>query len=50
LIYIEEYKDKKLAYKREWHLKHPVGYQEKLGIIRKFGEVAYRRLWRDKVV
>ena len=40
LIYIEEFLEKKEAYKREWHLKHPKGYIEKLEIIKKFGEVA----------
>jgi len=40
LIYYEEYNNKSEAYKREWHLKHPKGYKEKLEIINKFGEVA----------
>ena len=40
LIYFETFKDKKEAYKREWHLKHPHGYKEKLLIIHKYGEVA----------
>jgi putative endonuclease len=33
LVYIEEFSDKKEAYKREWYLKHPKGYKEKLKII-----------------
>lgn len=40
LIYQEEYTDKKAAYKREYHLKHPVGYSEKLAILNKHGGVA----------
>ena len=39
LFYKEEFDDKKNAYKREWHLKHPKGYLEKINII-KHGEVA----------
>ncbi|MFA5021926.1 MAG: GIY-YIG nuclease family protein [Patescibacteria group bacterium] len=40
LIYSEEFLEKDLAFKREWCLKHPKGYLEKLEIIKKFGEVA----------
>lgn len=40
LIYNETFKDKKTAFKREWYLKHPKGYIEKLNIIKKYGEVA----------
>ena len=40
LIYTESYSDEKEAYKREWYLKHPKGYQEKLEIIRKYGPLA----------
>ena len=40
LIYKEEFFDKYKAYKREWYLKHPVGYIEKLNIIKKYGGVA----------
>ena len=40
LIYYEKFSDKKLAFKREWHLKHPKGYLEKLEIIKKYGEIA----------
>ena len=40
IIYTETYEDKKEAYKREWHLKHPKGYLEKLAIIKRYGEVA----------
>jgi putative endonuclease len=35
LIYFEEYKNKKLAYKREWLLKHPKGYQDKISILKR---------------
>lgn len=38
LIYKEAYSDKSMAYKREWHLKHPSGYLEKKSIIKIFGE------------
>ncbi|MFH1111847.1 MAG: GIY-YIG nuclease family protein [Patescibacteria group bacterium] len=40
LVYKEEFDDKKIAYKREWHLKHPKGYLEKLEIIKNFGGIA----------
>jgi len=40
IIYFERFSDKKEAFKREWHLKHPKGYLEKLEIIKKYGEVA----------
>ncbi len=34
LIYSENFYDKHEAYKREWFLKHPPGYLEKLKIIK----------------
>lgn len=37
IVYFEKYLDKKSAYKREWHLKHPCGYQDKLNIIENLG-------------
>jgi putative endonuclease len=40
LIYKELYTNKQEAYKREWHLKHPKGYLEKIKIIAEHGEVA----------
>jgi putative endonuclease len=40
LIYFECFSSKELAFKKEWHLKHPAGYLEKLEIIKKYGEVA----------
>lgn len=40
IIYCERFLDKNEAFKREWHLKHPKGYLEKLEIIKKYGEVA----------
>jgi putative endonuclease len=40
LIYYEEFNDKSEAYKREWHLKHPKGYKEKLQITERYGRVA----------
>lgn len=40
LIYNEVFQDKSTAFKQEWYLKHPVGYLEKVAIIKKFGEVA----------
>jgi len=40
LIYIEGFSKKGEAFKREWFLKHPKGYLEKIRIIKKFGEVA----------
>ena len=36
LIHFEEFDSKESAYKREWFLKQPVGYKEKMEIIRKF--------------
>jgi len=36
IIYSEEYREKQEAYKREWHLKHPKGYLDKLSIIEKY--------------
>jgi len=40
IIYSEKYQDKQIAYKREWHLKHPKGYIEKQNILKQLGEVA----------
>ncbi|MFH1037024.1 MAG: GIY-YIG nuclease family protein [Patescibacteria group bacterium] len=40
VIHTENFSDKKEAYKREWYLKHPKGYTEKLNIIKNSGEVA----------
>jgi putative endonuclease len=40
LIYKESFVEKTLEYKREWHLKHPKGYLEKLNIIKSSGEIA----------
>lgn len=41
LKYIETFADKKEAYNREYYLKHPKGYLEKIKIIKEFnGEVA----------
>jgi putative endonuclease len=43
IIYSEKYLDKNLVYKREFYLKHPEGYLEKIKIInnnRTFGEIA----------
>jgi len=40
LIYTEEYDDKHSAFKREWHLKHPKGYLDKINIIKNYGSVA----------
>ena len=37
LVYSEKFFDKREAYKREWYLKHPVGYLEKLKIIKEGG-------------
>jgi predicted GIY-YIG superfamily endonuclease len=34
LAYIEVHENRQKAMKREWHLKHPAGYTEKLAIIR----------------
>ena len=34
LVYFETFQDKRTAFKREWYLKHPKGYQEKLDIIK----------------
>ena len=33
LVYTEIYNDKNIAFKREYYLKHPKGYQEKIAII-----------------
>jgi len=40
IIYHETFIDKNEAYRREWHLKHPKGYLEKIEIIKKHGGVA----------
>ncbi|MEK7087395.1 MAG: GIY-YIG nuclease family protein [Patescibacteria group bacterium] len=40
IIYFEKFLDKNKAFKREWHLKHPAGYLEKLEIIKKNGGFA----------
>lgn len=40
LIYSERFEDKSSAYKREWYLKHPAGYLEKIKIIKESGEIA----------
>jgi len=40
IIYSESFFDKNEAYKREWYLKHPAGYLEKIEIIKQFGRVA----------
>jgi putative endonuclease len=40
IMYYEKFEDKNLAFKREWFLKHPIGYLEKLKIIEKYGRVA----------
>ncbi len=37
LVYSEKFDNKKAAFKREWHLKHPKGYLEKLKIIKSMG-------------
>jgi putative endonuclease len=37
IIYSESHPNKSQACKREWHLKHPVGYKEKLEIIKNGG-------------
>lgn len=40
IVYFEKFTNKSEAYKREWHLKHPKGYLEKLNVIKKYGGVA----------
>ena len=40
LIYAEEHETRSEACKREWHLKHAIGYKEKLEIINNCGRVA----------
>ncbi len=35
LVYFESFSNEKEAFKREWHLKHPKGYSDKLEIIKK---------------
>ena len=40
IMYFERFMDKSEAFKREWYLKHPAGYLEKLKIIKNFGGVA----------
>jgi predicted GIY-YIG superfamily endonuclease len=37
LVYFEKFDNKKLAFKREWHLKHPKGYLDKLNILKSMG-------------
>ena len=34
LVYSEKFESKTEAFKREWHLKHPKGYLDKLEIIK----------------
>ena len=34
LVWIEEFQNKKEAFKKEWHLKHPKGYIDKIQIIK----------------
>jgi predicted GIY-YIG superfamily endonuclease len=38
IIYTETHIDKNIAFRREWFLKHPKGYQEKLNIINNTGQ------------
>jgi len=38
IIYTEKFDSRSEACKREWHLKHPVGYKDKLAIIEKHGK------------
>ena len=40
IVYFEMFMDKNEAFRREWHLKHPAGYLEKLKIIKNFGGFA----------
>ena len=40
MFHSEEFVDKKDAYKREWYLKHPKGYLDKVKIIKDYGGVA----------
>jgi putative endonuclease len=35
VVYLEKHEDKHVAYRREYYLKHPVGYLEKIRIIKK---------------
>ncbi len=37
LVHVEKYREKKKAFKREWHLKHPSGYTDKINIINNLG-------------
>ena len=37
LVYSESFYDKNKAFKREWHLKHPKGYLDKVKIIKNLG-------------
>ena len=39
LIYTETHVTKESACKREWHLKHPKGYLDKLEILRKINKI-----------
>lgn len=34
LVYFETFASRQDVFKREWHLKHPAGYQDKLRILR----------------
>jgi len=36
-VYFEKFTNKKEAFKREWHLKNPTGYIDKLKIIENLG-------------
>jgi len=40
LIYFEKFATRTEACKKEWHLKHPKGYKEKLEIINRYGGIA----------
>ena len=41
IIYFEKFLNKEDAFKREWHLKHPKGYLEKLNIVKNWrGRIA----------
>jgi putative endonuclease len=38
VVHIEEFADKSLATKREWYLKHPIGYLEKRKIVEQYSK------------
>jgi len=38
LVYYEKLTDCKQAFKREWYLKHPIGYKDKLKILKRLGQ------------